>query len=304
MSFADVLRRAGSASTAVLHEFRIQHNPREERVHAFVEGAEDRIAINVAIAPYLNNRKAYFYVCDGKSGVLQALNDVGRVAGRYRHTLYFIDKDLSDILGEALPADDRLYITDWYSIENNFVEPRTLNAALQSFVVVRRCTLDFSPLRRKFERELSQFHKLMTTLMAWVVCARCNRRRVNLSNASLGRVFEFTDDLDVKWREDGFAQFRRDVGQATYSPPFTELLAKTRSLRLLHPKAFVRGKFELWFFVNFVKQAVDHLRSAAALHGGVVETTVPLEMRNAVSALAVHAEVPESLRDFMHRHLA
>src|SRR5689334_7286581 len=101
MTYADFLKAAGRGRTPVLQEFRLQHNPSEERIHAFCEGQEDTVFYRKAISKFAKARPVFFYVCDGKTGVIQAFNDVTTIVGNYRHTLYFLDKDLSDLVPEA-----------------------------------------------------------------------------------------------------------------------------------------------------------------------------------------------------------
>src|SRR5215831_16858614 len=100
MTFAEELRAAGASRTAVMHEFLLQHDPKEERIHAFVEGDDDPVFYAEPLRKYAGSRRTYFYNCKGKARVYQAFDDVVKRVGNYRHTLYFTDKDLSDLLDE------------------------------------------------------------------------------------------------------------------------------------------------------------------------------------------------------------
>jgi hypothetical protein len=143
----------------------------------------------------------------------------------------------------------------------------------------------------------------MLTLMAWAVCARRDGESVNLNNARLNRVFAFSDDLEVRRLKDGFQNFRQDVGLPHYSVPLATLHHTRKQLASRNRKAVIRGKFELWFLINFYRQLIAHMETAANGLGGTIEIPVRLEMTNAVAVLAPYTGLPESLQYFLHRHL-
>lgn len=77
--------------------------------------------------------------------------------------------------------------------------------------------------------------------------------------------------------------------------------ATCRELSARAPKTYVRGKYETWFLVEFVKRAVVHLKEAAGALGGRVDGTINLERSNAVMLLASLAALPESLDLFLQQ---
>jgi hypothetical protein len=71
----------------------------------------------------------------------------------------------------------------------------------------------------------------------------------------------------------------------------------------MEPKKFLRGKFEIWFMVEFFKKAVQQITTAAQNSGGSVEIPVAMEQKNAIRLLAPHSDPPQSLVDFLAKHL-
>ncbi len=303
MSFADDLVAAGTSSSAVLHEFLLQHDPKEERVHAFCEGFEDPAFYRAPVQLHSGTKRTFFYRCHGKWKLFEVFTQVTGRVGNYRHTLFFADKDLSDLIPEVYPKDSRIYVTDYYSIENYLAVTEVVERVCSDFVILKKCNLPKEKVVERFVEELSRFHVLVKPIMAWTICVRRKGLEVPLQNLKLGEMFFFDNDLRVR-RKRGALDY---ILQKT-SIPNTPLLWKDlrsvlRSLDVKDPKAFVRGKFETWFLVHFLKEATKHLEEAATAAGGAVQAPVRVEQSNAIALLAPYARTPESLNTFLASHL-
>src|SRR5690349_18681648 len=119
MSFIDTLRSARSSRVAVLHEFWTQYDPRQRRLHAFFEGHDDSIFFGRFLTWFeQQGLRVMPYRCEGKRRVYEAFDQItGRIPD-IRNVLFFVDKDVDDILGIPWTTDPRIFVTDVYSIEN------------------------------------------------------------------------------------------------------------------------------------------------------------------------------------------
>jgi Protein of unknown function (DUF4435) len=302
MTFTDELKAAGTSKTAVLHEFLTQHDPGKERVHAFVEGFDDPFFYREKLKQYAGDRKVYFYTCDGKAALYQVYEDISKRIGTYCHTLYFTDKDLEDIIPEIYPKDERIYVTDYYSIENHIVSCQAIERSCTEFVRVKHCGLPLDMVSKRFESELAKFHELNILLMAWIVCVRRSGRRPNLNNIDLKNIFSIDDSLRVSRKREVVPYLCKASSIPNNPASWKGFRKVARDLRKLNPKVFVRGKFETWFLTEFLKNAIAHLRKAARDQGGSLDILVSIERNNTLALLAPRLPSPPSLDAFLRKH--
>jgi uncharacterized protein DUF4435 len=303
MSFADELREAGASVPAVLHEFLLQHDPKEERVHAFCEGYEDPAFYRPRVEKFAGNRRTFFYRCRGKWKLFDLFAQITARVGTYRHTLYFVDKDLSDLIPEVYPRDDRIYVTDYYSIENYLASREVVGRVCSDFVVLKNCSLPKEKVVERFVTELSKFQHLATPIMAWTICVRRRGLPVALQNLKLTEIFLFDSDLRIRRRNGVVPYLTEKTGVPNTPRLWADIRTVIRSLRHLAPKQFVRGKFETWFLVEFVKAAIEHMQNAARLANGDIEVPVRVERSNVIALLAPYAPMPPSLDAFIAARL-
>lgn len=305
MAFADELREAGASRIAILHEFLSQHNPKEERIHAFVEGYEDPLLYRNRLNEYAGQRPVYMYPCQGKRRLYDAFAQVTAHTGKYKHTLFFADKDLEDILPETYVRDQRIFTTEYYAIENYLVCGEVIRRIFRDFITIKGCVLPVAleRIEVRFEEELKAFHELMTPIVAWIVCVRRRGLRPNLQNVKLQNVFNTDDELRIR-RLPGSIQYLCRVSGIPNNPEiWSDLRNVIRDLRKRDPKTFVRGKFETWFLVQFFKKALEQLDAAAQALSGRVEVPVMIERRNAIALLAGLSPFPKPLDSFLKGHL-
>lgn len=302
MTFADELRSAGASKAAVLHEFLIRHNPNEKRVHAFVEGYDDPVFYRPRVNQRSGEAPTFYYVCHGKRKLYEIFRDVTSRVGTYRHTIFFADKDLADILPETYPEDERIFVTDYYSIENHLACREAVEHACLQFLKIKNCDLPTNMVADRFDEELKRFQRLIVPLMAWIVCVRRGKLKPNLNNLQLNRLFSIDDNLRVH-RTRGCLPYICTSTGVPHDPKLWAGLSKTAAdLAARYPKTFVRGKFETWFLVEFLKKAVHQLTDAARACGGSVEVMVQVERRNVIALLGARISSPVSLDTFLARN--
>jgi hypothetical protein len=76
------------------------------------------------------------YVCGNKDEVYSVFSFVAKHPG-FDQSLFFADKDLSDLLEEGRPSHARFFITSCYSIENYLVRQDVLARFSRDFIQCR-----------------------------------------------------------------------------------------------------------------------------------------------------------------------
>ena len=70
----------------------------------------------------------------------------------------------------------------------------------------------------------------------------------------------------------------------------------------LSPKVYLRGKFELWFLITFLKHLRATLADEANRAAGSVTWTVPIEVSNVIAVMSPVMETPGRLVAFLTGH--
>jgi hypothetical protein len=304
MTFANILREARTSRAAVLHAFWTQYDPRKERVHAFVEGQDDEVFYRRFLEDYISARsRLYFYRCEGKQRVYEAYAQITQRYADIRSVLFFVDKDLDDVLGLPWPTDPRVFVTDVYSIENYLISGDVLENFYRDAVRITVVEIPSSTVAERFELALARFHAFALPLMAWILTVRRAGLRPNLSNVDPGRLFLLTDDCAIgPPPRKRLAYLARATGVEPLAGAFRRVSQGRRELSRIPAKRIVRGKFEAWFLVAFWKRLMKHLQDITREAEGNVRVRLSLEESNLVPSLVRHARIPRSLELFLELH--
>ena len=304
MQFAEILRQSRSSPATVLHKFLLSYDPTTERVHAFVEGAPDLVFYRPFIERYVSPRVITMYNCGGKKQVYDAY---ARITARFPHCLrviFLVDKDLDDIVGQPWPSDPRIFVTEFYSIENYVVSSDVLEKYFSDFVKIRIVAFDLGPALRRFDDQLKAFYKGILPVMAWILASRRAGHSPVLSNIDISRFISMSESGIARTRNSGRLNYLARVSGVSPAPSVLRQVRRScAELRRLAPKRFIRGKFEGWFFVQFIKRLVEALSEVARQSGGSISVIVPLEDSNYIQLLVNYVAMPPSLGSFLTFHL-
>jgi len=306
MSFSDLLRQSRSTPIAVVHKFLTNYDPNNDRrAYAFVEGDSDRAFYRTHLQRYVDRSSdIYIYNCEGKKEVYGTFSKVIARFPRCRRVLFLVDKDVDDILGTPWPTDPRVFVTDWYSIENYLVEKNVLLRYLGDYVKIRRVEIPLDAIAVEFERQRELFYRITAPVMAWIIVARRAGCRILLSNLDMAHFCIISNDGTSRRRRKGTLVYLHQVTQVTASSNVWRSVRRTqRELRHLKPKRYIRGKFEGWWFVQFINKTIEQLVNVAKESGGSVSVSVSLNMNNYVQLLASSIPTPPSLESFLEFHL-
>ena len=288
----------------MLHEFWSQYDPSQKRLHLFFEGHDDVIFFRFFVTKYVDSAvRVLNHRCDGKSKVFEAFEDIMRKRPNARGVLFFVDKDIDDILGTAWPTDPRIFVTDVYSIENYLVRRPVLQRFYRDAIRLNRVTFDDEDILKHFDEQHRRFQRMMIGVMAWIVSLRRAGERPNLGDINLGEVCAMDGDCKICPSDGNRLEY---LSRVTQSPAraFKHIAPIAKHLKRIPAERIVRGKFEIWFIVEFWRRLVDRLRALAAEGGGGVTIKHTLDRNTVVAALTPYTDIPRSLELFLESHLS
>ncbi len=285
------------------------HNQAPNSLHVFVEGDDDPSFYRPVFARYPEDLpEPAFYECGNKYKVYETRQRIldREDPPKWSNTmilLYFVDKDLSDIL-EDLPSESDVFVTEYYETENYLVTSAMLKTVWVELIHFHgRKKLSFSPVKKKFETELEKFHVFMRQVMVWVIHHRRNGSHPNYDRIDLDGLFEFGENLDLTYKlneqECSLTQaLDKSTGLTTTAESFQ---FEEQLIQGLHPKSYVVGKFELWFFRKFVLSLVKFMKDKLCVEVSFRDNRIGSV--NAVVVLGPRlSPLPESIVSFLDRN--
>jgi hypothetical protein len=147
--------------------------------------------------------------------------------------------------------------------------------------------------------------------MAWVIFLRQIGHRPNVNNVNLGRVFTLNDDLVLEETNEAKiighqAMFEHMCGVVTPPGCQVDIDHIAERLSTLEPKSYIRGKFELWYFVYFISrlaQLSSAAISAEADSGATMKYKAQITENTALYILGPRLDIPPSLDEFLRANL-
>jgi len=308
MDYVQLLKDEAASGHAAFHEYvLLLDNSGSSSLFLFFEGEDDPAFYVPYVLTTVPSAEYYEFVCLGRDEVLKAAELAardGRSQGRAR---FFIDKDHSDIVGGRQPELESIYQTDFYSFENFVVCSSVFRRYWVERLRLRITDKRYPEWLGRFERSHRQFCKRSKVLMSCVLIGRGylgdNSIKLNLNNADLSEVFVL-DALSatVKWKGDGLSYFLRSVNMQN-SNCAPGRIRKVASKALSgDPKGYVRGKYEVWYFVKFLQLMTSILSSRAGAKSSGCDRAKPsdsISMSNFLSVIGSLTPFPESLKEFM-----
>lgn len=309
-TFLEILADSLTAPTVSLHDFLLQVNPREKTIHSFFEGKTDESFYGTFIRRIKKTGcKLKTYICGNKDSVYFQFDKLAGRRLRNQQLLFFVDKDLEDIIPNERTCDDSIYTTDYYSIENYMVNKVMLE---QIWAEIFRQSSGHEPydlLCDKFSKALLDFHEFMVIVMSWILYHGRNHQydrkgKLKLDCVKLKKIYKIDRELNFSLNvsvDEIVKILDEQTKNKTYSfiwNGYKESLAD--ELKQYDRKCFVRGHFELEFFVYFISS----LRiTVEASTGKPIKTPIDINDGNAVDILGPRVTLPPSLEAFLNMWL-
>jgi hypothetical protein len=289
---------------SILHKFLTHFDPNSDRIFGFVEGDADEAFYRAQIQKYVPDaRQIYLYNCEGKKNVCDVYGDVIKRYPRCERVLFFLDKDIDDIVSAPWPADPRIFVTECYSIENYVVSRESISRYFRDFVKIRRVEVDLDIVLARFDEALAGFHLLMLPIMAWIVVMKRAGARVNLRDLDPGELIAVTDAGSFRKATRHAMSYLLKVTQTTSGTSNWKLLKATcAELRRLPAKMYIRGKFEAWWFIEFTRCILDGLKKVVEEANGSIRIHTQINASTFIQLLAGGIETPSRLNAFLTFH--
>lgn len=308
MSFLDDINKRRESINTIIHRQKLNIKSGVRALHIFVEGNDDRTFYGTFVRLVAGDRyKIHYYKCENKKAVLSATEFIKDSKNNY--DLFFVDRDLSDFLGEAHPVDERLYITAYYAIESYLVRSEVVRIYLQETLWYDDSILEediLTEIEAEFKYQLDSFRRYMMPVMAWIITLRKLGERPELDNIKPKDMFFFTEKLEIKLKNDFCPrrriQYLRKSCSTTLMPNHISLLKQTvRELKSTPPEQFMRGKYDMWFVVTFIKQVIIQLQETAKKEHKAFKTRVELAESNFFILIASRILCPSDLDAFLRK---
>ena len=306
MSFLDVLRGARESPSSAYQLFLLEYPKSKEEVHAFFEGHDDSSFYSGFLLRFVSDPKMiHIYKCGNKVGVYETYVKVIKFAKPNSPVLFFVDRDYSDFLGEKYTNSEKIFVTDFYSIENYLVTDDTLRTVWYDLFNFTNVSVDFEPIRIKFNDELHNFYRYLLPYSAWIIFTMRNGMHPNINNITLSKAFVISEDLTIQLIVDnGFITFlEKTCGVKTPQTFDAALPELVKELSQFEPKSYVRGKFELWFFVKFIGKLADILKRKVLVSNQSIKISIQMGEENAIEILGPRVQIPQSLKIFLEKNL-
>jgi hypothetical protein len=300
--YAEYLIEQGRSAAAATHEFRLLYSPEGVAVHVFLENDDDVLYYLPEVRKKVVHCEVFPYRCGGRPGVLEAREFINQVDYSDAVCLFLIDRDYNDLFGCSIDEDDRTYITDGHSIENNLVCEAAIEVIVVDLGGLSKADSRFTKIIEKFRISHQHFMDKIEPLLAWSFAYWAQGGKPNFNNVKLQKVISVGADGLVAKMEDGFAIYRKAIAGETARVSNQEVRRWLRILRELPSKRRVRGKFELWFFASFLLAALTEIKRTTSKKS---KFCVPTALREGklFEVLGGRIPMPDTFYVFLNRAL-
>lgn len=289
------LRTARHSGIVAVNEFLKDYSPSGKKIYSFFEGHDDSSFYgNFIEKRTLKNYFWHTYWCGNKKGVVHSFKKIQELRPQAQFCLFFVDKDLGDFLDEdPIPSD--IFSTVYYSFENYLVSEQVFRRFLVDVFKGIFPSIQQDKLWQMFFDNHQLFCKKMKIIMAWVLFCRQEKIECNLNNISLNDLFFFDDNLHIVAAKGS----RLKSLQKALKPPFSKIdfgkLRKNfKNFHSKNSKEWLRGKWEIWFFVHFFKKLATILTEKKN-----VSPTIQIECGNASEILGPRIVEPDELKTYL-----
>lgn len=301
MEFLDYLKNAAKSNTATYTKFLQQYNTNDNAIHIFFEGKDDPSFYSNYIERYKKkNQRLYYYRAKNKKGVYENYEKIEWCNYQKNRVLFLVDKDFREILNQTYPTDDNIFETKYYSIENYLVTKSMFARCLRELLSIDDDSL-INKITREFIIQLVNFHKEIMPVISLILYYRDNNMVANLNQIDLSNVFSFNEKVK---RKRNIKEYLEKAMDTNSTAPFAEVLRHMRTLsQISNSKYFVRGKYEMWFFIKFINSIPEILNCNRKKGEPKCKLSVNISESTAVQVLAPRLRIPSDLKDFLDRNL-
>ena len=162
-------------------------------------------------------------------------------------------------------------------------------------------TTQISEIKSRFKQELKIFYRYLLPIMSWVIYLKKQGYQVNLNNLQIDKLFQLNDNLRIcKKQQKNYLKFlEKHCGVDTSQKCWIQIKKTVEYLKQYDAKSYIRGKYELWFFVTFINK-INTIKDTN--DKPVFKSKTQINEGNAVAILAPRVPFPLSLKLFLEQN--
>lgn len=297
MSRVGVLAAAGRSAAAKFHELRLKYWNADLDVVCCFEGSDDIefFMPNLRSELGLHHERVDFMNCGGKWIVVTLWGWALHKSWNMARLGFFVDRDLDDFLS-GNPSGDQLYVSDYYSIESHVLDDDFFDSVWQDFFRLPLIDSRRTIWKSAYYLGAMEFAKAVLPISYMAVAHKRAGKRVDFNRVQLDGLFLISGDGSVgRLRKGRFSNYSAVFPDT--APSSAEIRSARRELILADEKIWLRGKFAIWFAMQFFSRMKSVLSRKTEPNRAVVKTSFSVE--TSVTCLCGRASVPKSLHDFL-----
>jgi len=305
--FLEKLKEARESSASVFHDFLLRAPKAPNDTHVFFEGNDDPSFYQGFIHNYLTSDKSlHIYKCGKKKTLYEVYGRIVKSKYKLIFTMFFTDKDYSDILPENYPKADNIFVTDYYSIENYLVDKYMLSRILVDICHLNLKKIDIKNIEKKFQSELNNFHSIFRNISIWFLTLRAAGLKPNHNNLDYRKICRFTKNIRFVQHDEKNCIQNLEIMCGVLTPENYDSAKVEYETKItkLEPKKYIRGKYELWFFIEFVRHLIKTFEDNLLGNQEKIKIYTQITHNNAVEILGPRAKIPPSLQKFLSKHFS
>lgn len=298
-------RKAIDSISPLYHEFLSRFKKNNKSVYGFVEGKED-ISFYIGFIQQIipADWKIDLWAAGNRDKVIQLHSTINWSKFQRARIVFFIDRDLSDFIGEQLPNYSNIFITEGYSIENYIINRTTCNRLLceiLNLIVLPKSEQDC--ILNLFEEQLKVFVDALIPIMAWILYWKRTGEKPCLNDIYMKHIFTLTAG---KVNMNNQPHMRKSIPEYIHNQCNVQYKDK---LDISHiekelknagnHKMIVRGKYLRWFLIEFALSVHKNIGKISSTIKSPPKTHISLGQSNGIILIAPRARIPEALLLFL-----
>lgn len=257
--FVAYLEDEGKSAESAIHQY-LENPNRFQDIHLFVEGDDDGPFYGFH-AKYNTGKEYHFYICGGKSNVVQAYTLLSK--GKISENVYFfVDRDHEDFIIDSVIAPHPIYTTDFYSFESFFIGKCFIDFVIRDRMHILPSSALAHSICASFDASELSFARAMRPHMALILALRESGTRLNLNNLSLDRVVSLGENGIFKRKPRSLSSTIRQFVIDEIKISISDILRWARRITLCARLNWLRGKYYTWALYGYLNLVAENLASS------------------------------------------
>lgn len=304
MSMLEIHRSALMEVIVPYHYFLTQQKQYKHKLFGFVEGKDDPSYYQSHIDAIIDADKWDVVLIEAgdpkgnRDRVLKLLDIIDWNRFSPKQTAFFIDRDLSDFFPKQKVEKSNLYITDYYSIENNIISTYTLKRALREIYNVNLTEKEFAIVGSLFNKGLNLVCETVKIISCYYIALRREKHSVAFGDIDIGKICNINNcEVNVISEND----MKAYLGAKWHVNCDEICLSGIDAEFNYYNKGFscIRGKYLIWYFIKFINSFCACCDKVISSMDKPITGCRDLSEQYAIMDLGVRSKTPTSLKAFI-----